>query len=238
MENEKRLHRCCFTGHRPEKLSLSENEVKHLLEKAIDNVIADGYVTFITGMAKGTDIWAAEIVLEKKKRNDALRLICAIPHPDFEKRRGFFEERRYNRILKNADYVTIISDHYYRACYQKRNEWMVDRSSLVIAVWNGQPSETKNTIDYADRKDVKVVNVLDTTKTALFTVPFKFDLRTTVKSSFYSRNRNTSRRTQWYIGAQNSWLRLPRSSYNPSGTLQASNRTVQARSSARKFRTL
>lgn len=99
MENEKRLHRCCFTGHRPEKLSLSENEVKHLLEKAIDNAIADGYVTFITGMAKGTDIWAAEIVLEKKKRNDALRPICAIPHPDFEKRRGFFEERRYNRIL-------------------------------------------------------------------------------------------------------------------------------------------
>ena len=40
---------------------------------------------------------------------------------------------------------------------------MVDRSSLVIAVWNGQPSGTKNTIDYADRKDVKVVNVLDTT---------------------------------------------------------------------------
>ncbi len=40
---------------------------------------------------------------------------------------------------------------------------MVDRSSLLIAVWNGQPSETKNTIDYADRKDVKVVNVLDTT---------------------------------------------------------------------------
>ena len=51
MENEKRLHRCCFTGHRPEKLSLSENEVKHLLEKAIDNAIADGYVTFITGFA-------------------------------------------------------------------------------------------------------------------------------------------------------------------------------------------
>ena len=66
MENEKRLHRCCFTGHRPEKLSLSENEVKHLLEKAIDNAIADGYVTFITGMAKGTDIWAVELCLKRK----------------------------------------------------------------------------------------------------------------------------------------------------------------------------
>lgn len=84
METEKRLHRCCFTGHRPEKLSLYENEVKPLLEKAIDNAIADGYVTFITGMAKGTDIWAAEIVLEKKKHNTALHLICAIPHPGFE----------------------------------------------------------------------------------------------------------------------------------------------------------
>ena len=51
-----RKHRCCFTGHRPEKLNLSESEVKPLLEKAVDNAIADGYVTFITGMAKATDI--------------------------------------------------------------------------------------------------------------------------------------------------------------------------------------
>lgn len=43
--NKKRLHRCCFTGHRPEKLSNSEGEVKALLEKAIDNTIADGYET-------------------------------------------------------------------------------------------------------------------------------------------------------------------------------------------------
>lgn len=160
MENEKKQHRCCFTGHRPNKLDYSESEIKPLLETAVDNAISDGYVTFITGMAEGVDIWAAEIVLEKKKHNTALHLICAIPHPDFEKRRGFFEERRYNHILKNSDYVTTISDHYYKACYQKRNEWMVDRSSLVIAVWNGQPSGTKNTIDYAKRQGIDVINIL------------------------------------------------------------------------------
>ncbi len=159
MENEKRLHCCCFTGHRPEKLSLSEAEVKPLLEKAIDTAIENGFTTFITGMASGVDIWAAEIVLEKKKHNTALHLICAVPHPGFENKRGEYEKERYMYIIQSADYTAMISDHYFRACYQRRNEFIVDRSNLVIAVWNGMPSGTKNTIDYANRKGVKVVNV-------------------------------------------------------------------------------
>lgn len=38
---------------------------------------------------------------------------------------------------------------------------MVNRSNLVIAVWNGEKSGTKNTIDYAVRKGVEVINVLE-----------------------------------------------------------------------------
>ena len=70
----------------------------------------------------------------------------------------------YKKIKKNADYVTTISDNYYRACYQKRNIWMVDRSSLVITVFNGAASGTKNTVDYARKIGVRVVNVLETLK--------------------------------------------------------------------------
>lgn len=159
--NDKRQHRCCFTGHRPNKLDYSENEIKPLLETAIDNAILDGYVTFITGMAEGVDIWAAEIVLKKKKENKDLHLICAVPHPEFKKRRSQYEIERYENIIKNADYVTTISDNYYRACYQKRNVWMVDHSSLVIAVFNGTASGTKNTVDYARKVGVHIVNVLE-----------------------------------------------------------------------------
>ena len=159
--NDKRQHRCCFTGHRPNKLDYSESEIKLLLETAIDNAISDGYVTFITGMAEGVDIWAAEIVLKKKKENKDLHLICAVPHPEFKKRRSQYEIERYENIIKNADYVTTISDNYYRACYQKRNVWMVDHSSLVIAVFNGTASGTKNTVDYARKVGVHIVNVLE-----------------------------------------------------------------------------
>lgn len=158
-QDELRLHRCCFTGHRPGKINRSENEIKLLLEKEIDNAIANGYVTFISGMAMGTDIWAAEIVLAKRKKNNNLHLICALPHPRFENRRCEADKLQYKEILEKADIVKTISDHYFPSCYQIRNEWMVDRSNLVISVFNGQKGGTKNTIDYARKKGVYICNV-------------------------------------------------------------------------------
>ena len=115
-------------------------------------------------MAEDVDRWAAEIMTKTKKENKDLHLISAVPHPGFEKRHSKYETERYENIIKNADYVTTISDNYYRACYQKRNIWMVDRSSLVIAVFNGTASGTKNTVDYARKIGVRVVNVLETLK--------------------------------------------------------------------------
>lgn len=160
-QKELRLHRCCFTGHRPDKMELGEKDIKPLLEKAIDNAIADGYITFITGMAMGVDIWAAEIVLQRKKINKDLHLICALPHPKFDSRRSMAEKMRFNKIIKNADIVKEISKYYFSGCYQVRNEWMVDRSNRVIAVFNGQKSGTKNTVDYAKRKGICVINILN-----------------------------------------------------------------------------
>ncbi len=55
-ETEKCRHRCCFTGHRPEKLRRAEQEVITALEKQIRQAIADGLNVFISGMARGVDI--------------------------------------------------------------------------------------------------------------------------------------------------------------------------------------
>lgn len=147
---------CCFTGHRPDKLEWGEEIVRGHLERAIEDAITRGFTTFLTGMAMGTDIWAAEIVLEKKKTNPALRLFCALPHPGFERRRSAEEQRRFCAILQHADGKELVCDHYFTGCYQVRNKWMVDRSALVIAVFNGQKGGSKNTIDYATRQGVEV----------------------------------------------------------------------------------
>ena len=63
-EAEMRSHLCCFTGHRPEKIGIPDETVIALLDKAISEAIQSGYRTFISGMARGVDIWAAEIVLK------------------------------------------------------------------------------------------------------------------------------------------------------------------------------
>ena len=155
-EEQKRMHRVCFTGHRPEKLKQSESVIVKALETAIKEAIADGKNVFISGMARGVDIWAAEIVLRLRKEGANVQLMCASPYEGFERGRSSEWQQRYNTVLEAADLVRFISPGYSRSCFQIRNEWMVDHSSLVIAVFNGQPSGTKNTIDYAEKQKIYI----------------------------------------------------------------------------------
>lgn len=154
-----RLHRCCFTGHRPQKLRRSETEIKADLESAIQQAITDGYTTFITGMAYGVDIWAGQIVVRLRKSNPALHLIAAVPFRGFEDRWSADWKRAYQELLEQVDLVKYICPGYNAGAYQRRNEWMVDHASRVIAVFNGEPSGTKNTIIYAQSISVPVVSL-------------------------------------------------------------------------------
>ena len=161
-ERELRKHRCCFTGHRPEKLKIPEQQLAVLLEAEIRKAIADAFTTYITGMAKGTDLVAAEIVLRLREQDDRLKLICALPHPGFGLHWGGGWTERFQRVLAAADLTRCICPRFSYASYQARNEWMVRHSSLVIGVFNGKPGGTKNTLDYAKRIGVPCV-VIDGT---------------------------------------------------------------------------
>lgn len=158
-EAEKRLHRCCFTGHRPEKLRRSENSIRFELEFEIRRAVQDGLNVFISGMARGSDIYAAEIVLRLREEGHPVKLICAIPYPGFEDSWSTIWQIRYRAVISTADLVRFICPRYCKECFQIRNEWLVNHSARVIAVFNGQPSGTKNTIDYALRQGVPVVQI-------------------------------------------------------------------------------
>ena len=151
MTEENRLHTACFTGHRPEKLKRMQWLIKRELKKEILRAVDDGIDVFISGMARGVDIWAAEIVLALRDSGKPVKLICASPFQGFEARWDEEWKNRYNVIMAAADHTVFVCKGYSRSCFQIRNEWMVDRSARVIAVYNGEPGGTKNTIDYASR---------------------------------------------------------------------------------------
>ncbi len=142
---------CCFTGHRPEKLNVPESLVVQQLDAAIRDAMEQGYTTFLSGAAKGVDLWAGELVLRYRLSKPDVQLVCAVPFQGFglHWRDGWTE--RFQRVLQAADYVKYICKAYSRSAYQRRNEWLVDHSSRLIAAYTGASGGTRNTIEYAKR---------------------------------------------------------------------------------------
>lgn len=151
-----RAKRCCFTGHRPQFITRPIDDVKVDLENAIMVAIKDGYRIFITGMSCGVDIWAGSIVGRLKLRFPEIKLIAAVPFKGCEESWPPEWQEQFHRLLKKTDYVKVICPEYREDAYQLRNQWMVDHSSRVIAVYNGHASGTRNTIIYARKNKIFV----------------------------------------------------------------------------------
>ncbi len=158
---------CCFTGHRPQHFSWGNNEsdercikLKNLLNETIEQAISDGYTDFYSGMALGTDIFAAEIVLDKAKENPQIKLHAVIPCVNQPDRWNKSERTRYRQILKHCATKTIISPFYTESCMLLRNQFMVDNCLRVISVWNGSfVGGTAYTVRYAKKMNRELYNI-------------------------------------------------------------------------------
>lgn len=164
------MKKCCVTGHRPkgfawdynQKESPSHKLYRITLKNAVERLISLNFDYFISGGAIGVDLDFAETVLELKNENPNIQLEIAVPCPNQTLKWSQNEKERYNYILSHADVVTLVSSHYTRFCMLKRNEYMVNNSDHVIAVWNGQEQGgTWYTICYArkQRKDITYIRL-------------------------------------------------------------------------------
>lgn len=159
---------CAFTGHRPQNLPFGFNEedercidLKKTLREQIINLIENEGVThFISGMAIGVDMYAAEIVLGLKASYPGITLESAIPCESQAAKWSEALRDRYFDIASKCDKETLIQTHYSPDCMDKRNRYMVDHADVLIAVWDGSPSGTGKTVNYALRqgKPVVVIN--------------------------------------------------------------------------------
>jgi len=157
---------CCFTGHRPAKLPWGNDEndlrclrLKARLYAAVESAIAEGTEHFICGMAEGCDFYFCEAVLKLKERYPHITLEAALPCPTQAEKWDEATRGRYRALLSRCDYETMVSEVYAPGCMQRRNRYMVDHASLLIAAHDGLPGGTRATIEYALRRGVSVVDI-------------------------------------------------------------------------------
>ena len=156
---------CAFTGHRPKSFPWKYNEsdqncvaLKKVLAQQIAALVEDGVTGYISGMALGVDLWSAQIVLDLREKNSALKLYCALPCEGQEKKWPADKQKLYRSILEQADDIHWESRSYTPDCMLNRNRYMVDHASVLLAVYNGEyRSGTGMTVREARSKHRKII---------------------------------------------------------------------------------
>ena len=121
-------------------------------------LIKEDYDTFLVGMAIGFDTQAFKVLLEIKK-DIPLKIIACIPCLNQQARFNLKQKEEYEFLLSNADDKVVISKEYTPNCMNKRNRFMVDYSSTVIAHLMRENGGTANTVAYAIKSGRRVIYV-------------------------------------------------------------------------------
>lgn len=160
------MERCTICGMRPYKMpaGVRRDLLLAALETAIRGQIGAGRLAFQTGLAMGTDLWGAGIVLRLKAEYPDLRLIGFQPCRTQAARWPADWKRFYQDIIAQADEIHCLQEMYTDGCMLRRNRRMVEEAASLIAVHDGRSTGgTLQTIRYARQRGLQVilVNPLD-----------------------------------------------------------------------------
>jgi len=154
-----------FTGHRPGKLwgyNYNHPSYIKLKEYLKTHMFASHPYNIITGMALGFDQIVALAAIEYKLLNpNSIFIEAAIPCRDHPCKWNFQSIKLYNKILSKCDKVTLVTDKPYSPyLMQVRNQYMIDNSDCLVALWNGDKSGgTYNAIKYAKYYQKKIIYI-------------------------------------------------------------------------------
>ncbi len=161
-----RQESCCFTGHRPGKLPWRSDEndrrcleLKRRIADAVEAAYGEGYRHFLCGMAQGCDFYFCEAVLALRQRHGDVTVEAALPCPTQAAGWPLKQQQRYRRLVEACDLETLVSAAYTPSCMQRRDRYMVDHATLLIAAFDGTPGGTQYTMQYAMQRGISIVDI-------------------------------------------------------------------------------
>lgn len=146
-----------FTGHRPTKLGgYGPSKIQDFVKDQLWNKLQQMKPTqCISGMALGVDTWAAQTCVKL-----GIPFTAAVPFEGQESTWPAESQHVYKELLVKASSIHIVCEGGYAAYkLQKRNEWMVDNSDELLAVWDGSVGGTANCVKYAQNKNKTIHRV-------------------------------------------------------------------------------
>lgn len=136
---------CCFTGHRTFSRELYPETYTSLLD-TIKDIYSKGYTNFIVGAADGLDYEAVYALNFLKQLGYKITVEAAVPYSQM------ITKHTAAYAAYTADKVTYVCEKPSAGSYLTRDRYMVDNSSLVIAVYDGRKSGgTLYTMNYAKK---------------------------------------------------------------------------------------
>lgn len=148
-----------FTGHRLIESS-KVNDLRKVLRANIKALYAKGIRVYLSGMALGFDMIAAEEVIALKEELPSLRLVAVIPFQGQSNRWAYRDKQRYSQLLAAADDSVVLSEGFFKGCYLKRNDFMIDHSCGIMAYFDGgYKGGTFYTFRQAKIKDKDIINL-------------------------------------------------------------------------------
>ena len=161
-----RQESCCFTGHRPGKLPWRYNEfdprclkLKRRIADAVELAYEQGFRHFLCGMAMGCDLYFCEAVLALRERHPDVTVEAAIPCPTQAAAWPPAQRERYDRLVAACDFETMVSGQYTSTCMLRRDRYLVDHASLLIAAFDGTSGGTRYTVEYALNQGLAIVDL-------------------------------------------------------------------------------
>jgi uncharacterized phage-like protein YoqJ len=152
------------TGQRPKTLdndyTYQSDLWKFIYEELEATFLKINPPKIYVGGALGVDTVAAEVALKLN-----IPYVLCKPFIGQEDSWGPEQQRHYNELADYAQSVVVLgTKDQLPWIYQKRNEYMVDNSDIVVAVWNGFKGGTRNCVEYALKQKQTVWRIDPTTR--------------------------------------------------------------------------
>jgi uncharacterized phage-like protein YoqJ len=142
-----------ITGHRPPGLGCSydiPNPTYDKVYQALQEKFKELKVEkVISGMALGTDQWAAVAAMDL-----GIPFVAAVPFEGQESKWPEESQKKFRFLLDSAVEVVVVSPGGYSPEKMHiRDRWIVDNSNALLGVWNGiRHGGTYGTIRYAEKQ--------------------------------------------------------------------------------------